>query len=146
MNWNTTIFERKIDLTKPTTGVLGFNSLPDWFWDELDNAIDLDFERGVEAGVSTTEDSEFWDPSTSTLLVGSWTRGEDGLYSPDQTGEYAAIVNNDHFTVQIVWSQTVMRFNRPTFQGCYPGQVDLDSGVSQGKSGYLAYCLPGWEA
>ena len=143
MNWNTTIFERSIELDKPTTGVCYLVNCPEWIFDDISSGIDLDYENGLESGCLSPDDLEYWDSSNSTILFGGWTK-VDGLYQPDRSKDYSAIYNANYGTIQVVWSNTVKRFARPTFQGCYPGQVDLESGESE--TGYLAFCLPGDES
>lgn len=142
MSWNTTLFERSIDLTKPTTGVTNLVNCPEWLFDDISSGVDLDLEHGLESGCLNQEDSEFWDSSNSTILFGGWSK-VDGLYQPDESKDYSAIYNANYGTVQVVWSKTVKRFKSPCFQGCYPGQVDIESGESE--SGYLAFCLPNYE-
>lgn len=67
------------------------------------------------------------------MLIGSWKKGADGKYEPDETGEYAAIVRE--LVTQVVWSKHTDR--GAVASPCYPGQVDLET-----PGQYLAYTLP----
>lgn len=148
LSYDAFLFERSNDLTKPTTGVMNLNESPDWLLDTLASSVDLSYEIALQNGeINDESELEYWDSSDSSFLVGDWTKNDDGLWSPDEHGAhgFSAIYNGDRFTIQVIWSQTIKRFNRPTFQGCYPGQVDIDSGLSDDESGYLAYCLPDYE-
>lgn len=133
-------FEQTVDLTKPTTGVLDLVECPDWVLDCMIEGINLEYQDALESGQLSEEDSEYVDFSESDLLIGGWTKDQDGLYTPDIESDWSGLYRADRFVLQVVWSRTVKRFTSPTFQGCYPGQVDLSS--PECESGYLAYCLP----
>ena len=135
-------FEAIVDTTKPTTGVYNLSSCPDWVLDSMLDSVNLDYEAAIESGM-TEEESEWVDFSESDLLIGGWTKDESGLYSPDESTDWSGIYRGDKYTLQVVWSKTVKRFRQPCFQGCYPKQVDCESGESE--SGYLAFCLPDYE-
>ncbi len=153
-----------IDLAKPTTGVVQNNSV-EWLYEDADQGIDLAWEEHVaeckgkcfecgeeesadvhevEGGHDFEEDDGRCHDNCGpyergTVLAGSWRKGEDGKYEPDETGEYAAIVGET--CTQIVWSKTTRRV-RALCSPCYPGQADLDSGTAAEGEGYLAYDLP----
>ena len=148
MNYNTKRFlETTInDKDNPSTGVMGFNSCPDWLFDDISQGVNLDELETIKVwrdeNPDSDEDEEFYyeADSSDTILIGDWSIDSDGLWRPDQTGQsqYSAI--SREFVVQIVWSINVKRFRTPCFQGCYPNQIDLDSGES--PDGFYAFCLP----
>ena len=78
-----------------------------------------------------------------TWLMGDWTKDENDQYKPDETGDYAAIVNES--TIQVVWSKYIIRV-KSLCSPCYPGQADIsvdDEGdYLTSESGYLCYNLP----
>jgi len=72
---------------------------------------------------------------STTWLIGDWIKDSDGLYDYDPNGEYAAIVNFDHNTTQVIYSKYTKRAG--LCSPCYPGQADNDS-----EGDYLSYDLP----
>jgi len=128
----------------PITGVVQNNNVP-VIYEEIcnGNSIDLDFEefildaksRGLseEEIYAEIEDYESWGPTT--YLIGDWVKDEEGLYEPDTSKEYSAIVRES--VTQIVFSKYTKRCNLCSL--CYPGQADLDS---PNEDGFLAYDLP----
>lgn len=76
-----------------------------------------------------------WD-SSGDYLIGDWIKDKDGLYTPDESGEYAAIVREDVTQVVLSKYTTRARLCSP----CYPGQADVDPNRENG--GFLAYTLP----
>lgn len=130
-----------VDSEIPVTGVIS-NHTPEWLYDESYNAIDLDYESfltEIENDTSLSEDEKqdaidgYESMGDSTLLIGDWTTDSDGLYIPDESGEYSAIMRES--VTQIVWSKYTKR--GALCSPCYPGQVDLDS-----EGEFLAYDLP----
>src|SRR6266545_2379627 len=111
--------------------------------------IDLDWEEHQKTCNDTECKSgghQDWAESgeSGDKLIGFWKKDEQsGLYEPDETKEYAAIVRSD--VVQVVWSQRTVRVPAMC-SPCYPGQADLDSGEVTnslpGYEGHLAYTLP----
>ena len=125
---------------EPKVGVISVNSLDENMLFELSNSINLDYLQKIE-GLSEDdiEDLLFEGDTSDTLLMGAWIKNPDtGKYEPDKdSGRYSAICSNMY--IQVVWSEKTNRF-RLMCSPCYPGQVDLDSGLL--TDGYLAYCLP----
>ena len=130
-----------VDSESPVTGVVS-NNTPEWLMDELYDSIDLDyesFESEIENDDSLDEDEKqnalesYESMGDSTLLIGDWVKDENGLYEPDKTGEYSAIMRES--VTQIVWSKFTKR--GALCSPCYPGQVDLDT-----PGEYMAYDLP----
>ena len=115
----------ELDTDEPTTGVY---SIHDTQYLEEDGHIDVDWETFTESAdwEAMTEDQQddagmFWE--SSTLLVGSW-KNVNGQYIPDTSGEYAAIVNVNSNTVQVVHSARILY--GIMCSPCYPGQVDAE--------------------
>jgi hypothetical protein len=129
-----------INSEEPTTGVLGINSAPSWVYDEP--AIDLGCLECESRQPATLEEPDSCDgcESTGPHLIGKWKKDSAGLYEPDKTGEYSAIMRED--IIQVVWSIKTQR--GALCSPCNPGQVDLDSAGE-----FLGYCLPnpaeGWD-
>lgn len=70
-------------------------------------------------------------------LIGDWKKSE-GLYQPNEDGEFAAIVTDSTFNcIQVVWSKYTKNV-RVWCSLCFPNQADLDSG----DGNIEAYCLP----
>ena len=119
---------------KPTTGVYGGNELD---WDGMPyDWIDLDYESCVndimnDEGIDEEDKDEAIEnlsnyfESGDTLLYGSWIKDENGQYIPDKSstddGDFAAILNVNVNTLQVVWSRTI-RYGQLA-SPCYPGQV-----------------------
>lgn len=76
-----------------------------------------------------------FDQIPARLLVGSWVQDSNGLWDVDRDGEFAAIVDYDSMTAQIVYSQWVTR--GALCSPCYPGQVDLGT-----PGEYMGYDFP----
>jgi hypothetical protein len=74
-----------------------------------------------------------------TVLAGSWMKGPDGKWEPDESGEYSAIVGEMY--TQVVWSKHVVRVES-LCSPCYPGQADVSRDKIVDEGGYLAYDLP----
>lgn len=120
-----------IDTDKPTTGVLANNKV-EWLGDELMDGIDLAWEEHLKE-CKEDEHDRCGPDQQGDILIGTWKKDEAGLYEPDQTGEYAAIVRET--VTQVIWSRHTDR--GALCSPCYPGQVDLDT-----PGQYLAYTLP----
>lgn len=139
----------RVDSNEPTTGVYSFSDLPEWYFQENGDYINLDYETWLEEHKLTCEacqndeycpELEYWEYQPSdTKLTGQWIKDENGQYSPDENGEYAAIERES--TVQVVWSKTVKRFSS-LCSPCFPGQVNVDSDSETDDNGFLAYVLP----
>lgn len=71
------------------------------------------------------------------ILIGDWVKDRDGLYEPDQAGEFAAIVDYDSNVVMVKHSTVIKRC--ALCSPCYPGQADLES-----EGEYLGYDLPAY--
>lgn len=60
-------------------------------------------------------------------LIGDWKKDENGLYEPNENGEFAAILTSSTFNcVQVLWSKYTAsgkRFCSP----CFPNQADIDT-------------------
>jgi hypothetical protein len=125
----------QVDSETPITGVETNNRI-EFLADEIysSNSINLTFETWVKEECPSIEEQEDYEWSNDqTFLIGSWKKDSDGLYIPDQTGEYSAIVGEIY--TQVVWSRTTKKC--ALCSPCYPGQADLDS-----TGEFLAYCLP----
>ena len=71
-------------------------------------------------------------------LLGDWKKNSDGLWEPDETGEFSAIVTSSTFAcVQVVWSKWTTNV-RAMCSPCFYGSADLDSG----EGNIIAYTLP----
>ena len=126
----------------PTTGVISNNAI-EWLHEETADGIDLSWENRLsdfeqEHGREPTDEErdDAWmgfDWGSSTYLIGSWTKSADGVYDPDKSGDFSAIVGEIY--TQVVWSKTVTR--AALCSPCFPGQADIGS-----KGEYLAYTLP----
>lgn len=113
-----------------TTGVHNANDV-DWLWEE--EGIDLAWEEHLET--CPNEYHDFCGPETQgTTLYGNWVK-EKGQYHPKRGGEFAAIYNPDHNTIQVVSSRYVIKCYHCS--PCYPGQGDVDT-----SGDMWAYCLP----
>ena len=101
---------------------------------EVDNEGDPD-EDTIEEW--TYEFNDFYESQGDTILIGDWQQDNDGLWGPIERGNkgYAAIVNYDSNTIQVVWSEFVTM--GALCSPCYPGQVDLDT-----EGDYMGYDLP----
>ena len=96
-------------MLKPTNGWYSGHNLPENLWEE--DAIYLYPE----------DDGEEFDSEAHTILYGDWLSNSDGTYSPDETGEYAAVYDPNNNELVCVWSTH-------TYYGtqgspCIPGQV-----------------------
>ena len=135
-----------VDSDKPITGVLSIHSADcSILSEECINGIDLDYEEALKEFYNNCDEEsndfdealqEFndgYESQDSNVLIGKWKTDKEGLYMPDETGDYSAIVRESE--IQIIYSKNTTRAN--LCSPCYPGQADLDS---EGK--YLAYTLP----
>ena len=126
-----------VDPNIPITGVISNNQAVQFIADECNyNSIDLDWENHVNSKLHMGEHCECYDYWESfTWLIGDWIKDKDneGLYTHDPNGEYAAIVGEIY--TQVVFSQHTRRSN--LCSPCYPGQGDIGS-----DGDYLAYDLP----
>ena len=114
-----------------TTGVYNANDV-EWMWD--DPSIDLDWEEHLKE-CKNEEHDDCGPQEPGDQLFGEWTKDKEDKYVPDMTGEYAAIFNSDHNTIQVLWSRYTIRCHHCS--PCYPGQGDVDhDGV------LIAYSLP----
>jgi hypothetical protein len=123
-----------VDPEKPITGVVSNNLIVQFISDEMYNGIDLDWESFINSDdYDPNEDYDFFE--SDTWLIGDWIQDSDGLWDYDPNGEYAAIVNFDSFTTQVIFSIYTKRAS--LCSPCYPGQADNES-----DGNYLAYDLP----
>ena len=118
---------------KPVNGwYCGYN-LPENLWE--DDAIYISPEGD--------EESEEFDNEPNTILYGDWTEHQDGTYSPDETGEYAAIYDPNTNDLVCVWSAHISygTLGSP----CIPGQVyaqpreDLPVAAGERPFKWMAY-------
>lgn len=134
-----------IDSDKPITGVVS-NNTPEWLDEEICNrGINLNYEEWLkdqETVFNEAETDDEWEhyledeyesQPDDTILIGDWKKDKKGLYEPDDSGEYSAIVHED--VTQVVWSKYTKR--TALCSPCYPGQGDLDT-----PGPWLAYDLP----
>lgn len=127
-----------IDRSKPTTGVFSMNALEN-INEEIDDAIDLDFETYCrEHCQQDSEDCEcdYESMGDNTYLIGFKWNDDTKEYDIDDKAEYSAIVNSGQNTVQVV--KSVWYLTGGLCSPCYPGQVDADSMSSD----IVAYALP----
>lgn len=141
-----------VDCDIPTTGVVS-NNQAEWLHEEIDAGIDLDYETLLQEYETDAEGffTEYYipddeqegfdfgeymsmvDTAKNTILIGSWKQNKEGLYEPDESGEYSAIVGEVY--TQVVFSQYVTKAS--LCSPCYPGQADVPS-----DGEHLAYTLP----
>lgn len=116
---------------KPTTLVLDGGDIPMGFYEEHHEYCNW---------CTPDETGEYPNECYCEIFYyGSWAQGDGGM-SIDETGEYAAVYNSNHNTLQIVWSQWIVQ-GKWAFQGCYPGQAIPNDDNSNGDI-VLSYGLP----
>ena len=126
-------YEVYVDFETAITGVI-HNHTAEWLIEEvMYNGVNLDFEEHLEECDNEYHDSCWEDNGSETYIVGSWKLDENGLYEPDESGEYAAIVGEVY--TQVVWSKYTKRC--ALCSPCYPGQGNLDE-----LGEFLTYDLP----
>jgi hypothetical protein len=132
-----------VDSSEPITGVISANNIA---WECIDNEICITCEEIIAdiENDGTLDDDEKWDESCNIecddheKLIGDWLKDDEGLYYPDEHGEFAAIVTSSTFScVQVVWSKWIAK-NKRLCSPCFPNQADLDS--ENGK--FTCYALP----
>ena len=70
-------------------------------------------------------------------IVGDWIKNEEGLYIPDENGEFAGVLSSSSFNdITVVWSKFIKE-NVALCSPCAPGQASIDS---VGK--FKCYTLP----
>lgn len=133
-----------VDSDKPITGVL---SIHDVCFEWIDDYICVTCEEiisDIESDESLSEEEKEAElewiecDSDHTRLLGEWIKDENGLYTYDEEGEYAAIENES--TIQVIWSKYLVR--GPLCSPCYPGQADINANSLESDNGFLAYNLP----
>lgn len=140
------------DQADNTGAVVGVYSGNDIAWEYMDtDYIDLAYESAVAklTAQGMTEDEisdelECWEGGTDQLY-GDWLKDENGLYYPDETGEYAMIYDSNMNIAQVVHSR-VVRYGRWA-SPCYPGQVDARVNDPESPTENLDipyYALPAW--
>ena len=131
-----------VNKNEPTTGVYNGNQI-NWEFMDLDY-ICLDCESGIKEYKETNPDYTEDDLQFifdglycegHTHLYGSWKIDDNGLYEPDETGEYAAIYDSNQNVFQVTWSKTTVTGG--LCSPCYPGQVDVGS-----QGDFTAYAFP----
>jgi hypothetical protein len=107
----------------PVGGVISNNSV-EYLSDEMfsGDSIDLAWEDHLAECDADTHDG-CGPEETGTVLIGSWKKDAAGLYIPDETGEYAAIVGETY--TQVVWSRVSRK--SAWCSPCFPSQGDLDT-------------------
>lgn len=133
---------------QPTTGVLA-NHDAEWLHEEFYNGVNLTYEEALqeyldnpetflEYGIENEEDfNDQYEEQGDTYIIGAWVKDSEGLYEPDLSGEYSAIVRES--TTQVVHSWYIERAE--LCSPCYPGQASLGSGGADGQV-YRAFTLP----
>jgi hypothetical protein len=128
-----------VNSEKPVTGVMSIHNIA---WEFMDDEICLiceEIQEEIESDESLSEDEkehelEFIEcDSSHDKIIGDWMKDKDGLYTPDESKEFAAIMRET--VIQVVWSKYTAR--GALCSPCYPGQVDLDS-----EGDFLGYTLP----
>ena len=123
---------------EPKTGVFSIHSL-EHLYDDIDNAIDLDFEVYCRDNCQQSCDScdcDYESGGDDTYLIGFKFNEETGQYDIDTNAEYSAIVNTGQNTVQVIRSNWYLTGG--LCSPCYPGQVDADSTTAD----IPAYSIP----
>lgn len=143
-----------VDTEKPTTGVISLNAVVQFVSDEMYNGINLTAENAEKEyrqahfekyhhHPNSISMQKFWDQwedqGDDNWIIGSWKKDSEGLYEPDESGEYAAIVRED--VVQVVFSKYVTKV-KSLCSPCYPGQADVNGGEDEQDSNFLAFNLP----
>lgn len=130
-----------VDSDNPVTGVISNNNIA---WEFIDDEICLTCEESFKEFEDSTHECEDGEDcncadfiecdSSHDKIIGDWILDtKTGQYSPDQNGEFAAIVRESE--TQVVFSKYTKRGD--LCSPCFPGQVDLDSGGV-----FLGYDLP----
>jgi hypothetical protein len=138
-----------VDSEIPVPGVISQNRLN---WEYIDDEICLDCAEIVNEIMdkSPDEDSiyecitdEMQDELDSiecfdhTKLIGDWKIQEDGKYTPDENGEFAAVLSSSTFNdCTVVWSKFIKN-NVALCSPCAPGQASIES-----HGEYSCYDLP----
>lgn len=107
--------------------------------DDIPYEDDFDFWSDVER----IEDETYAPPppeANGRQLIGDWKKNEDGKFEPDEDGEFSAIYNPDHGTIQVVYSEYKIRCARTS--PCYPHQGDVGTPPDIGYDTMTAYILP----
>ena len=132
---------------QPTTGVIR-NNEPEWFHDEIcyKEAVNLTYQEALEEYSANPDEYLQYDIESEddfnesyenmgqdTILVGGWTQDNDGMWEPDPSAEYSAIVGETY--AQIVHSLYIER--AALCSPCYPGQADIGS-----EGEYRCFTLP----
>ena len=134
-----------LDSEVPTTGVFNANDI-EFIWDEIDSAIDLTFEEALSDHKQECIDEDCIDEdhlyfyegyeSDNPMYLIGFKQAGDGLWDPDESSEYSAILRQENGPIlQVVASKWVIR--GALCSPCYPGQVDGDT---DGK--FLAFAPP----
>jgi len=138
----------------PVTGVISLNDVIQFVSDELTFGTNLTAADALQDYIESHINhynrkpnrisiDKFWDQwedqPSDNWIIGDWKKDKDGLYEPDITGEYAAIVRES--VVQVIWSKYVTKVKN-LCSPCYPGQADVNSGKDEKEGKFLSYNLP----
>jgi hypothetical protein len=120
---------------QPTTGVFNGNEIQHWDFETIDPELESHMNECPECKADLMCDVlDFWESSYE--LMGDWILDtKTNQYNPDESGEYSAIYNRDHNTIQVIHSR-FYQYGNPC-SPCYPGQVEFSS---DGK--FIAFSLP----
>ena len=145
-----------VDSEVPTTGVAQNNHV-EWLSEEIysNGSVNVSYEESLKQNLEealalaqegdpdldvdlfseefTEAFNNSYEDQNDTYLIGTWKKDNQGLYEPDETGEYSAICGEIY--TQVVWSRHTKRC--ALCSPCYPGQGDLDS-----PGDFLCYDLP----
>ena len=135
-----------IDSEELSVGIMNSNNAPDWFWDDIQNCVELDLENALKEfqenrDPDEIEGEDFWHPDdfeffeNSTYLVGSWKLDNGQWLEDKENGNYSAIYESDGNTISVIWSTYYKRGS--LCSPCTPGMIDLDT-----AGDFMAYCLP----
>lgn len=134
-----------VDSEVPTTGVFNCNKIS-YIWDDAIESIDLTFEEALKEHKEHCVDEvcrewnhegfiQGYESDGDTYLIG-FKRTENGLFEPDETTEFSAILRQDSGpTLQVVRSKWLIQ--GALCSPCYPGQVDGDN-----DGDFLGYAPP----
>lgn len=128
-------------------GVIGGNKINhDFFGDDFNNAINLDYENYISEHIKFCDnedcisedheiESENYISNNDTYLIGYKLDTDTKLYIPDDTKDYSGIYDSNTNVLQVTLSKCV-KLSGPC-SPCYPMQGDLES---SGKD--YCYSLP----
>jgi hypothetical protein len=140
-----------IDSEIPVPGVISQNRLN---WEYIDDEICLDCKdiyedihkeqqecscdgEGCDLCEHLVDELDNVECFDHVKIIGDWKKGEDGQYTPDENGEFAAVLSSSTFNdCTVVWSKFIKK-NVALCSPCAPGQASIES-----HGEYSCYDLP----